>query len=611
MIITSIKIQNYRGIKDEQIIPLSSFSSIIGKNDSGKSIVLNAIASFLDIKSFQITNSDFNDESKSIKFEIEFTDDDLYRKIESKVKTKIKKYDGLDYFLNDIIQDNKICIKKEIKNVGKTFSSIELLVNDYEGDFSFLYEKMDEDLNQITSKYSIEIPVDGKGRNSKLEKIEYIKKYCESNNIKRKLIYIEDIYKIDSLLPAVELFVSDYGLEADTKFKTNSVSEIEDFFAIETASNESRLKKIELDIQREMNKEAESIKSYMSDYTSSLNKVQIQPTISWKDSIKSVDVSFQFDGDSKPIPMSHKGTGYRRLFMVARFRYLAEKNKGHDVIYLIEEPETFLHPSAQEDLLLSLLNLSLENQIIITTHSPVFVGHTDVNSVILCQKDDTSIYSSSNVFKSREEEFIVKVIEDIGIKPYYNLVDKFEKIVFVEGPGDANFIDSLSRGLFREKLKDNEKVLILPGGGTSIENFINIDYFKKSNRELYLILDSDKQNSKAKEEEQNKIIEKFKEGNKCFAYLLKKRCIENYYHPRTIERIYEIESGTLDFFGEGDDVKKIINDFKISYKEKNGKQLQFPTKNNMNIFNNMTEDEWNEVIENDLVAFIKKLHNFN
>jgi len=38
MKITEIAIENYRGIKTEQRIPLNNFSSIVGKNDSGKSI---------------------------------------------------------------------------------------------------------------------------------------------------------------------------------------------------------------------------------------------------------------------------------------------------------------------------------------------------------------------------------------------------------------------------------------------------------------------------------------------------------------------------------------------------------------------------------------------
>src|SRR5690606_38430725 len=116
------------------------------------------------------------------------------------------------------------------------------------------------------------------------------------------------------------------------------------------------------------------------------------PIFAWKDAIKSVDVSFQFAGDDKFIPMSHKGTGYRRLFMVAGFRYLAEKSKGNNIIYLIEEPETFLHPTAQADLLNALKELSNDNQVLITTHSPVFAGATSVKGVVLCVKEEQSNY---------------------------------------------------------------------------------------------------------------------------------------------------------------------------------------------------------------------------
>jgi hypothetical protein len=35
-------------------------------------------------------------------------------------------------------------------------------------------------------------------------------------------------------------------------------------------------------------------------------------------------------------------------FMVARFRYLAEKSKGNNIIYLIEETWNLLHPTANK-----------------------------------------------------------------------------------------------------------------------------------------------------------------------------------------------------------------------------------------------------------------------
>ncbi len=523
MKIKSIGIKNYRGIKEEQKIPLADFSSIVGKNDSGKSIILHALATFLDPKEYKIVESDFNDINDEIIIECYVYSENIRLILEKRVKSVIKKADGLDAFLDDIIFNGGVIIQKKADKPGNAFSGINLLIKDFtETDFSRLYEKSDEDLNSILEKYAISIPVSGKGRNSKMEKIKYLREYCKETMVNTVEVWIEDIYKIASILPGVELFVSDYGLEADTKFKTNSVAEIQDFFKEETKDNTMRLSLIEADIKSEMDKEAQSIKIYMQDYTSSLREVIIEPDIKWSKAIDGINVSFQFDGDSKPIPMSHKGTGYRRLFMVARFRYLAEKNKGHDVLYLIEEPETFLHPSAQNDLLNSLKELSGNNQVIISTHSPVFAGSTDINSVILCKKENQSVYEFAGA--ENKIDFVQSIIDELGIKPYYNLRDGFEKILFVESYHDIDFYDLVSEKIIGGKISNNSKILCLPFGGSNIDSFLNISYFDNSQRELFLIIDSDKHQNQETQDKQAERCKEFNLRGKGKGYILKKAC---------------------------------------------------------------------------------------
>jgi predicted ATP-dependent endonuclease of OLD family len=179
--------------------------------------------------------------------------------------------------------------------------------------------------------------------------------------------------------------------------------------------------------------------------------------------------------------MTHKGTGYRRLFMVARFRYLAEKSKSGNIIYLIEEPETFLHPTAQQDLLTALKGLSDDNQVITTTHSPVFAGATDVKGVVLCTKDGQSNYE--NAIDGNEQDFLFKIIDELGIKPSFNLRDHHEHILFVESTNDMKFYDIICKKLLNFDLIGNPKILVLPfGGGADIDSFLNIDYFDNSNR---------------------------------------------------------------------------------------------------------------------------------
>jgi len=601
MRITNITIENYRGIQTPQSIPLSQLSSIVGKNDSGKSIILNAIASFLNLKEYPITLSDFNNLKKSITVTCTFSSESIATLLESKIKSKIKKIDGLEEFLNDLIFDESITIRKTINSPKKSFDSEQILMRDYKSDdFSFLYGKSDEKLNEIIKKFSITIPVQGTGRNSKIEKIKYIKEYCTSKAIPKIEKYIDDDYKTCTLLPDVELFKSDYGLEADTKFKTNSVTEILDYFSKETEENK-KLAIIEAEIASEMQKEAQSVKNYMSEYVSNLNKVEINPIITWKDAIKSVNVSFQFEGDIKPIPMSHKGSGYRRLFMVARFRYLAEKNKGLNVIYLIEEPETFLHPSAQEDLLNAFRDLSDDNQVLITTHSPVFAGATNVESVILCRKENGSIYETQN--SHDKTSFINNIVFELGIKPSYNLRDCHEKIVFVESHNDALFFNLLCTTLLDKELLNNDRILVLPfGGGEDIDSFLNIDYFDNSGRKLYLIIDSEKHTNNFEKQAQRATAFK-KTKDKGHAYVLQKSCIENYYHPQAFERLYDLEENSFNFIGDAENARQTIKKYKID----NSITKNIKEKNNLELFKLMTKEEWQEVIESELIKFMKEI----
>lgn len=589
MYISKIALTNYRGVKKRREINLSKFSSIVGKNDAGKTIVLNAIASFLDVKSFAITATDFNVIDQPIEMEFSFKSGNIAELLSSKVKSKVKKTEGLEEFLEDLIFDENIVYKRISNREGKSWTNELILINDFvREDLKGLYFKSDEEISVIIEANAIQIPVEGKGRNSKAEKIKHIKIHFAEEP--RTNFWIVDDMKIASLFPDVEMFKADYGLEADTKFKTASVTEIEEYFTRE----EARFADFQKEINIEMQKEASILKSYMQEYASNLQDIEITPNVVWKDAIKSVDVSFQFNGDDKFIPMTHKGTGYRRLFMVARFRYLAEKSKGNNIIYLIEEPETFLHPTAQQDLLIALKELSDDNQVVTTTHSPVFAGATDVNGVVLCIKDGQSNYE--NAVDGNEQDFLFKIIDELGIKPSFNLRDHFDKILFVEGQDDAAFYKLIASTLLN---MDLENVLILPCGGSSVESFINIEYFKNNGRELFLVLDSDK-GLKIRDPKkpilQQQIIDKFN-VDFGYAYALKKSNIEYYYHPNALKRHYfHLKDEDIEFFEDDVDLKDYF------------KQKGINKNNNVKIFEAMTPEEWNEVVEPELLDFLKKLN---
>lgn len=582
-----------------QTVPIKAMSVFVGKNDAGKSIVLNAIATLLSIKDYPVLDLDFNDTNSPIIFEADFTADDVEGQISKKIGAKIKKDEGKDEFVADVCSGNKISFRKSIAKPGKAFDDTSVSVLDYEHeDFSQLYSKSDEEISAIISKYEISVPVSGTGRNSKLEKIKHIKEYCKNNGVTIKYSWIKDDYDLAKLLPEIELFKSDYGIEADTNFKTSSVSEIKGVLDDEAESG-GKLEDVAKKVEAEMGIESQAISTLMKDYVPNVKSVAITPNFVWKDAIKSVDVNFEFADDSKPINMTRKGSGYRRLFMVARFRYLAQKKKGNNIIYAIEEPETFLHPSAQEDLLSALTELSNDNQILIATHSPVFAGSSDRSSIVLCEKTSSgSKYSTEadNVDLPR------RIIEELGIRPQHNLRDTYTKILFCEGINDIKFFESIVKSVLGRSIIDNASVLALPGGGDSLEDIINIDYFTKTGRKLYLIADSDKHLDKSKQDKNKERVRKFETNSDAKGYLLKKACIENYYHPRAFERIYaDLPTGSCSEYSEDDNVNNRLRLLMDS------SGIQIKLKNNLDVFEETTSDEWKEIVEDELIEILSEL----
>lgn len=155
-----------------------------------------------------------------------------------------------------------------------------------------------------------------------------------------------------------------------------------------------------------------------------------------------------------------------------------------------------------------------------------------------------------------------------------------------------------------KKLLQNNKILVLPfGGGEDIESFLNIDYFDNSNRPLFLIIDSDKQeNNEEKQNERALNFKNTKQNGK--SYVIYKSCIENYYHPRTFERVYNLEENIFEFFNANDNVRKII---KRIVEEKQLGKKNIKEKNNFKIFNEMNKVEFEEIVEQELIEFLREI----
>jgi predicted ATP-dependent endonuclease of OLD family len=275
--------------------------------------------------------------------------------------------------------------------------------------------------------------------------------------------------------------------------------------------------------------------------------------------------------------------------MVAYFEYLAQKATKKYQIFGIEEPETFLHPELQQDLLDSIISLSEDSQFFLTTHSPVFAGATQNTNIVVVKKENelSHYYNYEN-----EDDILNVVIRELGIRPNYNLLnDNYRKAVFVEGSGDVNFWNIAFLKIHGEI--PNE-ILFIPCGGDQVEFFVNASLCRKINRKFMVILDSDRGalDYASKLATKRELIEKVEALGGEFE-ILRKREIENYYSKAAMQRVIgEGFALTNDFIVE--EFCDMKAEIKSKILEPSG-GINFKAKNNLDVFNEMTREEWIEV----------------
>jgi putative ATP-dependent endonuclease of the OLD family len=100
-------------------------------------------------------------------------------------------------------------------------------------------------------------------------------------------------------------------------------------------------------------------------------------------------------------------------------------SSGKNFIIAVEEPESHLHPHAMHGLKTVLQELAERHQVVITTHSPVFVDRSEVASNVIVQDG-----------KARVARSINEIRETLGVKASDNLLHA-ELVLIVEGADDV------------------------------------------------------------------------------------------------------------------------------------------------------------------------------
>lgn len=112
------------------------------------------------------------------------------------------------------------------------------------------------------------------------------------------------------------------------------------------------------------------------------------------------------------VNIENRGAGTQNNLIIALFRLIAELTVEGYLILAMEEPENSLHPKAQRQLLSVIQEISAKSQVIVTTHSSVFIDRSRFENNILMTRTPIG----NTVAKTFDASLLDQVRTDLGIR---------------------------------------------------------------------------------------------------------------------------------------------------------------------------------------------------
>lgn len=530
MFIEKITIKNFRGYKYAELSELSTINAFVGKNDSGKSTILEAIAVFLKENYKAVEEDFFLRQIDEMYIELNFLGFPLIIDI-GDIECDLKK---VGYIHND----GFLKIRRRFENIGDKGSFFVVTSDFEEEDYRNLIGKKETHLNKLLDDLSIDYSKSGRGITNYSKVLEIrrqLTKQGKEANTEAVVIPNGDIFKeITKFFPVNLLHVR------SREEKDVSGAYIQNYFReiipIEQTCFEE-IKKIQSEIEKNIEIIFSQVHTILNTHLPNQYAELIpEITIDHK-KIFSVNILIK-DKSGIETSFTSRGTGTKRLVTLSIIQHIAESNANLDKdftytqLLLLEEPETYLHPEAQRALASSIRKIAEDPdyQIFITSHSPSVIAEVPLNSISLTQ------YSADGCTISRDVDYL-EIADELGIRPSDNLISH-EICVFLEGKIDVEIFEHILKTFYNDRLSDEQisKIGIIPTGGSNINSLVSFKLLHRINKKFIIILDSDKSDETASISKQKLNVKNYAELYEGYCHILRKKEIENYVHPEAIIR---------------------------------------------------------------------------
>jgi len=495
MKIKTINIQGFKSIKENICLELEQINAFIGPNNCGKSNILNAVFKVLGkdwVTKNNFDESDVYNENydTDIIIDFEFAEPYNYQQFKDiyveipKVRFKYTRYKIGENAGERRLE--KQCIKLDdspvfgFANRPKSgqqpkMMPITTIPQELQESFPVIYIGTDRNL-----KYQLP-----RSRNSILGSLmeDINNNFSDSDN---KINISKDGKQIE--IPRIERF-NQCIKEAIRCLRTD------EFVALETAIKNNSLKQLGFNPSTDTDK--------LDIFFTPLSSL---------DFYRSLEIFVKEHNYN--INATELGAGFQNAIVIAIVKAFEERKK-QGALFLIEEPEMYLHPQMQRSLYKSIREIGIENQVLYITHSPHFVTIPEFNEIFIVSKNiNGTRIKKSNIVAT--EELKNKLRKEFD--PERNELFFAKKLLIVEGDTEKMAFPEYAKRM-QIDFDLVGSTIVEVGGKRNIKEFVDIALSFEIPVGFAYDIDSSDIKDKNEEKEYNTMLDSYKsKGVQVFVF---------------------------------------------------------------------------------------------
>ncbi|HEY8995673.1 MAG TPA: ATP-binding protein [Lacunisphaera sp.] len=529
MKLKEVKLQNFRGYKNETTISFDDFTVLIGRNDAGKSSVLDALNVFFNDVEIDKDDATAGCDPKNVRISCVFSELPGQLVLDDQHPTSLQ----AEHLLR---QDGCLEICRVFNCSAAKGKQARIFAKANHPRAAGCADLLGLKIKDLKAR-ALERQVNMVGVNQTIKTELRRAIWAQTAALDLGLSEVElseeagktAWEQIQGMLPVFALFKSDRAsTDQDEEAQDPMKAAIKEAVKQHEQGLANVIAEVKTELERVAKKTVEKIQEMNPELAKSLNP-QVKNK-NW-DSLFTVSLTGE-DG----ISINKRGSGTRRLVLLNFFRAKAEDSsfsKGTGAIYAVEEPETSQHPNHQLMLLDAFQDLTDQSgaQVILTTHTPTLARKVDRGALRLVRLENNQpVIHHGNVDATLEAiKSTLGVLADHDVKVF----------VGVEGKWDIEFLKRISKILNAADATIPDlgveevagRLLFVPLGGSSMELWAN--RLAGLNRpELYL---TDRDAAPPAAPKYNDKIIAWNARANCNARCTDKRELENYLHPTVIQ----------------------------------------------------------------------------